>query len=678
MAQKLLEPVKELLFSGKSFEQWRSEILPKLDRVWLGRTYGDLWDEMTPEEQAKHEEPTEAERKRVISESRLTTIFRTNMFSSYQAGRYRQLVEDAEDYPYWRYVTMEDAAVRPMHAALHGKVFRWDDPFWDTHYPPNGFNCRCEVEGLDDFDLEAQGLTLESGKVSTLTEPDGTQRAAYRDADDNVYPCDKGWSYNVGKEDGLLRAIEEKDYPEQLKLQLDEDIKKFEAEAKAAADKAKATPKKAEPETVKTVEQPAVKPASEKERPSEVKPKRSGKAKADRLQQQEQAILRDMERQNKELEAIYKQLDEVELPSEPKLISLAPESAPAAADERVIKQAEKEVKQLKAADTNSKKGAKKAKKLKKKQTSGSLPRADEAPKKVKKAKVRVEKEQAAEIELPPVKSEAATEGPLYVETPIPAKGTGAEPLREETFWEENGHLPIGKTRPIPITYDPNKETPRNAFEAAIIEVEKQVYDTSASNNTLKKRFVKKNYLFDPTPIFFPENCNIRIEQMEDYIRSKQFEYAIFIKDGKPIFGAIGTVDSVRLSKILAIYCNKHGLNLEELMKGGIIIHNHPNADSTFSCEDIMLYSHKPLVYELRVVTQNYNYYFRPNDNFRNANEEELKTQFYKMLEESKKEAREAFPNDDKKYKQKACKIAHDKYTTFFKVNDYGTYERKEI
>lgn len=227
MLDDVQKSLDKALADGQSYEEWRSEITKKLDRQWLGRTYGSLWDEMSPEEQAKHDEPSQSERLRTVNESRLTTIFRTNMFSSYQAGRYRQLMDDKEDYPYWRYVTMEDGAVRPAHRALHGKIFRWDDTFWDTHYPPNGFNCRCEVEALDDFDLQALDLKPESGSVTQMRTDDGKTQAVYKDSDGFYYPCDKGWSYNVGKTDVLAEAIENKEFSEPIKAQLDNDLQEY-------------------------------------------------------------------------------------------------------------------------------------------------------------------------------------------------------------------------------------------------------------------------------------------------------------------------------------------------------------------------------------------------------------------------------------------------------------------
>ena len=89
---------------------------------------------------------------------RARVIYETNLRQSYNAGRYRQLVAGASRRPFWEYrhsphVTMP----RKLHQSWDGKVLRWDDPWWDTHFPQNGWGCRCSVFGLNDRDLKRRG-----------------------------------------------------------------------------------------------------------------------------------------------------------------------------------------------------------------------------------------------------------------------------------------------------------------------------------------------------------------------------------------------------------------------------------------------------------------------------------------------------------------------------------------
>ena len=73
---------------------------------------------------------------------RARTIYDTNLFTSYSAGRYRQMQEVAERRPYWRYRHSPASVVpRAEHLAWDGMILRHDDPWWGGHSPPNGFNC---------------------------------------------------------------------------------------------------------------------------------------------------------------------------------------------------------------------------------------------------------------------------------------------------------------------------------------------------------------------------------------------------------------------------------------------------------------------------------------------------------------------------------------------------------
>lgn len=101
---------------------------------------------------------------------RVANIYRTNVQSAFQAGRFAQMQKTAKARPYWRYVAVGDKRTRPTHMALHGKVYRHDHLFWNTWYPPNGFMCRCTVTTLSERQLKARGLTPETD-MPDLVEP---------------------------------------------------------------------------------------------------------------------------------------------------------------------------------------------------------------------------------------------------------------------------------------------------------------------------------------------------------------------------------------------------------------------------------------------------------------------------------------------------------------------------
>ena len=143
------------------------------------------------------------------SPRRLSVIYRTNLATAYQAGRYQQQLASSETHPYWQYVATMDSQTRTAHAALHLRVFRYDDPIWQKLYPPNGWGCRCRVRALTRAQVEREGLIIESsaGKLDTYNVNSGVD-----DATGEIYQSevtefksggqttrtDAGWSGNVG------------------------------------------------------------------------------------------------------------------------------------------------------------------------------------------------------------------------------------------------------------------------------------------------------------------------------------------------------------------------------------------------------------------------------------------------------------------------------------------------
>ena len=65
------------------------------------------------------------------------------MQMAYGVGRRHALESATDDLPLWEYHAVMDDRTRPQHAALDGMILPADHPFWDEHFPPWGFNCRC-------------------------------------------------------------------------------------------------------------------------------------------------------------------------------------------------------------------------------------------------------------------------------------------------------------------------------------------------------------------------------------------------------------------------------------------------------------------------------------------------------------------------------------------------------
>lgn len=127
---------------------------------------------------------------------RTSVIFDTNMRSAHMAGRWAQLQAGKARRPFLQYRTAGDARVRPQHRAWNGLIYPVDDAFWQTHYPPNGWGCRCTVRAYSQADLDDKGLEVAppfEGKTREVITRDGEIK------DRVPVGIDPGWDHNVGQ-----------------------------------------------------------------------------------------------------------------------------------------------------------------------------------------------------------------------------------------------------------------------------------------------------------------------------------------------------------------------------------------------------------------------------------------------------------------------------------------------
>jgi SPP1 gp7 family putative phage head morphogenesis protein len=128
---------------------------------------------------------------------RTNVIYQNNKNTANAAGRWTQQQRVKGTRPYLLYSTAGDTRVRPDHQRWNYYLLPVDHPFWLTHYPPNGWNCRCKVISLSDRDIKRMNLKItEPGSVDLrkISQTD-TVTGEVIEKSPGV---DLGWDYNPG------------------------------------------------------------------------------------------------------------------------------------------------------------------------------------------------------------------------------------------------------------------------------------------------------------------------------------------------------------------------------------------------------------------------------------------------------------------------------------------------
>lgn len=187
------ESLDEALANGTPFQEWADGITPLLQaKGWWGRQ--QVTDPLTGETIVAG----------LGSPSRLQTIYRTNMQSAYAAGAWDAIEANADLAPFLLYDAIDDHRTREDHAAWDGTVLPIAHDWWKTHYPPNGWNCRCSVIQLSEEELADLGMAVNdqapAGGTFKWTNP---RTGATRKVPKGLDP---GWDFNVGQERQKLLA----------------------------------------------------------------------------------------------------------------------------------------------------------------------------------------------------------------------------------------------------------------------------------------------------------------------------------------------------------------------------------------------------------------------------------------------------------------------------------------
>jgi SPP1 gp7 family putative phage head morphogenesis protein len=190
MSREILEDIRaevdRALAEGRTLAQFREALTPVLQaKGWWGR------------QEATDPQTGETRPVQLGSPRRLRTIYEVNVRTAHQAGRWERIQRVKASMPYLRYTAVMDGRTRPEHRAWHGTVLPVDDPWWDVHYPPCGWNCRCTVTQMSERTLERRGYAVTERPAAFPARPFTNRRTG----EVTTVPggIDPGWAYNVGK-----------------------------------------------------------------------------------------------------------------------------------------------------------------------------------------------------------------------------------------------------------------------------------------------------------------------------------------------------------------------------------------------------------------------------------------------------------------------------------------------
>lgn len=129
----------------------------------------------------------------------LKTEFDTAIASSQMAARWVDFEKNKAVAEWLRYDTVGDSRVRDSHKLLNGIIKKVDDVFWDNYYPPNSWNCRCDVTQI------VHGAETRSNEIM-LPDDVPTMFKTNMAKQGIVFP--KGHPYYVNTPDNILKKAE--------------------------------------------------------------------------------------------------------------------------------------------------------------------------------------------------------------------------------------------------------------------------------------------------------------------------------------------------------------------------------------------------------------------------------------------------------------------------------------
>ena len=189
--------VDKALAEGRTFRQFKADLEPTLQRLgWWGAQ---------PATDPKTGKTAPAQ---LGSPRRLKIIYRTNLRTARAAGQWERIERGKKSHPFLIYRLGPSEVHRPMHVSWAGKILPVDDAWWSTHYPPNGWGCKCHVRQASRREAEKLGGPHRAPRIRTVEWKNKRTGKTERVPEG----IDPGWDTHHGKtrRAGLGQALEDR------------------------------------------------------------------------------------------------------------------------------------------------------------------------------------------------------------------------------------------------------------------------------------------------------------------------------------------------------------------------------------------------------------------------------------------------------------------------------------
>jgi uncharacterized protein with gpF-like domain len=149
VVQDVRDALSKALKDGQTFETFQKDIKNTLAKKgWTGERTAIIGGEEVQVLTTPH---------------RLKTIYRTNIQSALNAGRFERQVDNASDRPFLMLIDGIVEKSRSSHKKQSGSIQPITSSFWkapNSWYPPNGFNCTGRTRALTRAQAKSRGIKI--------------------------------------------------------------------------------------------------------------------------------------------------------------------------------------------------------------------------------------------------------------------------------------------------------------------------------------------------------------------------------------------------------------------------------------------------------------------------------------------------------------------------------------